>query len=207
MASHRDIVGSRTDRTHRRHPAWSVVAAAGLVVAAGCSSEVQDGDDGAATSPGAAPTSQPAPSADMAPAVPLPPRPVLADEETPEGARAFVEYYLTLVNSLNQAPRSGVLEPLATPACAPCDSFENTVAAMEGAGLRTEGPMLSISEVHEEIGGPAEVVVEVEQLPVDVVDGDGAVHLSHPAGELTMRFQLDWQDSEWIVTTVTLAES
>ena len=116
-------------------PAWARLGTAAVMAAAvlsGCTgSEPDPGPTGAtATSPTESATESPTPTEEPTETSALPPLPEEATENTPEGAEAFIRYYVDVVNEAYTTPRTGLIPPLSDPDCIACIEMENRVAEM-----------------------------------------------------------------------------
>ena len=154
---------------------WLGRAAAVLVVGAlltGC------GSDDAPTEPRAA-ESTATPVADPGSLAPLGPAdlPVPADarRRTPEGAMAFLHYYLGLINHTNRTMDPAHLIDLSQPACETCAAVTAAYQGDAAAGYTYAGGDVAVdSMATANIGGKTAVISFVlSQAPSDVLDSRG----------------------------------
>jgi hypothetical protein len=182
------------------------VAAGALVVGAvltGCSGKQPAND----TLPSAAPTS--AESSESLPPLGPPdlPMPTEAREQTPAGVQAFTEYYISLINRLENDLDGSYLRNLSRN-CDTCDRIAEDAESDALKGYVYKGGSLTISSMGTatltQAGG--EIAFTVNQAPLDVVAGDGrpveeltAPQLSElPAGLTTV-----WSEDHWLISSLS----
>lgn len=161
----------------------------------------------APTTEAPAPTSaEPAPTTEEAEAGP-PEMPDEAKEQTEEGAEAFVEHYLDMLNYTGQHPQTGHLEPLGAEGCKSCRNYEDNVETLVEQGQRNDGPALTISGTNG-IGSSATTIVlaDIEQLDYDVLDTSGDKVRSYESRSGQLKFTLEPAEP-WLVAEVQVAAS
>ncbi|MCH8613297.1 DUF6318 family protein [Arsenicicoccus dermatophilus] len=108
-----------------------------------------------------APPSTPAQPTSTAPASAAPPIrgdatagiPAAARAHTPEGAEAFVRYFIDQVNVAWTTPRTGLIASLSLPTCKSCTNLEKGAADMAAADSHYAKPMLTLKN---EVFSPGE---------------------------------------------------
>lgn len=182
---------------------WAI---AGLVVGttllSGCSEKVEAND----TLP---PTSA-SPSADDLP--PLGPAdfPVPDEARTKDaaGARAFLDYWVALLNRQQAIPAGQPLRDLG-PQCNECLRIARVYDESAASGRRYDGGLLSIVSVASPTVEGEETTVSfiASEEATQLVDASGAIVESVDAdGDLSSGVNLEWSDRlhTWLVTSMTL---
>ena len=179
-------------------------AAVGIAVLAGCS----DGGTANETLPPA--TSPAAPTAEaLQPLGPSDfPVPDEARKKTPEGVRAFTQYYIDLtehqLSSLDPQPIRDLSRD-----CEVCDQLADGYDADRAAGYRYQGEPLTITSTGTAVveGDRGEISFLLNQPPVVLYDSNNQLvsDRQSDAYQLTGGLILEWDNaaSSWLVTQLT----
>jgi hypothetical protein len=162
-----------------------------LLALAGCGGDPKADPSSSPSSPSTSPVS-------TAPSAPVMPEEAKAD--TKAGARAFVKYYIELIN---QAQATGDVDALATaedPGCRSCANARQTLNSIYGTGGHIEGGEFtaSISEVTRRPEmNEWTVFAAVKFAPQQVVRSDGTTSLK--GGRSVMTLVVSYVGSNWLV--------
>ena len=193
-------------------PAWARLGTAAVMAAAvlsGCTGSQPDpGPTGAtATSPTESATESPTPTEEPTETSALPPLPEEATENTPEGAEAFIRYYVDVANLAHQTPQLGLVPQLASDVCESCVTMEQQVSDLVAKGERVEEPVYQIDKI-EPIGGSTGGVQLFNMnvtLPANrILTAEGAEASSYEATEISGRGGAIWEGDRWWVYELTL---
>lgn len=189
----------------RGRPWFIALIVGAAMVAGGCTG---GGSDSAPP-----PTAPPSTSDTAAPTTSSPPAttgsvdsdiPAAARANTPEGAEAFVRYFVEQVNRSWQTANSELVRPLASDECTSCTAFMGTADEYKRLGHHYDGvPMAvadSIVSAFSETEGTV-VFVYGEQAAAAIVDSSGATVRSIPAAKSNIAVTARFGDS-WKVTKV-----
>jgi hypothetical protein len=185
----------------------TVALAVAAAVLCGCSEESRPAD----ALPDA--SSSPLTSSEALPPLGPPdfPVPNEAREKTPEGALAFMQYYLGLSSHIADGyVQSRVLIDLSD-GCATCSRVAASYQENQAAGLRYKG----FDYVFREYGAPivegdrAEIGFVYSQNGYEVIDQSGTAlpgRTVQPSGDLQSGASLSWRDDlvSWVVTSLTI---
>jgi hypothetical protein len=138
----------------------------------------------------------------------VPEMPTGALEDTVEGAEAFVQYYIDLVNYTGKHPKAGILEPYGSPECGTCDVFEEEVATLEESGGYYDADTVSSSDLQTtRFDGDSQVRVFGETPSMNERDASGGVVRSLAADkELEWLVQIKPTDNGFLVVGIVNAE-
>jgi hypothetical protein len=129
----------------------------------------------------------------------LPPE---ARKHTPEGAAAFVKYYIGQTNEAWTKPDVRVLPPLVQADCLSCQAIQDVALELDAKGRHYVSDPVTVTEVVPLDGAPGgrqRVRVQLQQHEVDVVDSAGKVVSTDPAQELARTVDLVWKEASWLV--------
>ena len=171
----------------------------------GSSTSVSSSVSSARSSPSSTSSTTTSSSSSSAAYVPVKPTfPAAAKKHTPEGAEAFVRYYLELSAYAWSKPESGDLEPLADSSCGSCDYLETKAVELIKARERFASGVISVGEVrHVVTADKTIVVVVIDQLRSDRVNGLGHVTFAQLAEPGVQRsVVLEWRSSGWTVLAI-----
>lgn len=130
-----------------------------------------------------------------------------ARAETPQGAEAFVEFFMRQVNKAFTTADSTVLEGLSKPGCNMCDAFIESAADLERRHIHHKG--LSIeptsTTVQQYDDGARSVLVWTTQHSVAIVDDNGEKVDQTNAGDGVLLATLVF-DSRWSVKRLQVAK-
>ena len=150
------------------------------------------------TSTGTPTTGSPTTTATVTPAD-LPPE---ARKHTPEGAAAFVKYYLAQINEAWTTPKAGLLPPLSDEGCLSCQGFEKTAQELAAEGHRYKSTPSSFDSITPVPGAPAGkqyVRVLGTQHRVDIVDTQGQVVSTDSKKEISATVLTVWEGDRWLL--------
>ncbi len=136
------------------------------------------------------------------PGVPeLPPE---AMEDTEDGAEAFVQHYIDLLNYTGQFPQAGVIEPYGTENCLTCDVLAEETRDLEAKSNRYDTDSLRADSIEAlPFEGGYRVQLRGEAKKSAIIDKDGLTQSStEPIPDLSWAFQLQFLSSgfeiDWI---------
>ncbi len=109
------------------------------VLLSACQSDDAEPGAGGSTEPTEMSVSTPT-ATKQPPQSPTPPEmPALASQKSTAGAKAFVAYYIDVLNYSHQAESSRLLEPLAARGCLVCAAFAQSISQMKTNGGEQSG--------------------------------------------------------------------
>jgi hypothetical protein len=148
------------------------------------------------TSTGAPTTGSPTTTATVDPAD-LPPE---ARKHTPEGAAAFVKYYIEQLNLAWTTPDSSLLPPLSDPECIACKNLNDTAVQLERDKQHYTRDPVTVTKVvplSENGKGVQLVRLFMDQHKVDVVDSAGKIVLTDPKKKVARTVGTTWVGKSW----------
>lgn len=160
-------------------------------------------DDEPGTAPTALPSITVTPSASATPSdptAPLPTPPAEASAHTPDGAAAFVRFYIDLINDAYATGASQPLRAYATDACDSCASIADAVDDIYTDGGRAIGGQLTINTLTPTgvaEGVQTSVVVDATTDAYQRIDSSGVVVEDLPPVRRLMIVDLSWARSAW----------
>ena len=174
----------------------------GIVLLGGCDSE-----EPPTSGPTPTPSSTTSSTSPSPPATPTPTPsetstiPAAARKNTPEGAEAFVRYF---VNQSAQAWMEGdadLVESLSDADCESCAELAARADQLKQAGQHYAAAPITVTKVRALTGDESRINVaaSIRQRRVDVVDEGGEVVSSDGADELRRTFLLYWKGDQWVV--------
>lgn len=193
---------------------WVAALAAASIAVAGCSGGSSAGESSTFLTSTSSSSSQPstsrtttssttsAPQSSNATYAGAPGVPEAAKHKTDAGAIAFAKYYLETVNKVGQAPKVGVLEPLALPSCKTCGNHQSTVESLVDENEKFSGPQAVVGEgMVLPIKDAMMVRVGLKPLATNIVDKEGNLVEKLPtdttsAVVLGLKWQSGWRVSE-----------
>jgi hypothetical protein len=122
--------------------------------------------------------------------------------QTPEGAVAFVRFYVDQINRAWTEPNDGTLRPNSTSECLSCAALQETAASLVSTGERFAGPPLQLDSITPRDGAPPGqqfVSAQMQQLASSRVDGSGQVKESQSQASAVRDFVVIWQESRWLM--------
>ena len=150
------------------------------------------------TSTGAPTTGSPTTTATVSPAD-LPPE---ARKHTPEGAAAFVKYWVEQSNEAWTRPDATLLPPLSDPDCIACKSLQETAEELVAKHQRYESDPVSNIRTEPVPGAPTGkqfVRLHAQQNRVNVVDERGRVVSTDPSKNVVKTVMVQWGDQAWVL--------
>lgn len=182
-------------------------AASGLGVAlalVGCSSGGADPPVGGSTTSRSATSSPPSRSATTSspPTTAAVDIPAAATAHTPEGAEAFVRFFVEQSNVAWTKPAAGLLPPLSDPGCIACKGLETTASELVTKKQRyVSAPITQIrtTAVSGAVAARQLIRLTANQNRVKVVDAAGTEVRTDPAMKIARTVLLIWGDEQWRV--------
>ena len=124
--------------------------------------------------------------------------PVAARAQTPEGAEAFVKFFMDEVSRAWTKPIAGLIPPLGEPGCIACKSFEDTAKDLVAKSQRYESRPSTTLSANAVDGGPRRMVhVVLQQHEVDIVDSAGNTVLTDKGKRFAVNAELAWRGGRW----------
>ena len=170
----------------------------------GSSTSVSSSVSSARSSPSSASSTTTSSSSSSAAYVPVKPKfPAVAKKHTPEGAEAFVRYYLESVNYAWAKPDLTALPPLGESDCESCVNLQETAKSIHTARAWLTGPPLTVKQVNHlvTVAGESLVTSVMQQEPVSRFRPDGSLLSTSTGEELRRTFSLVWA-SGWHVQDI-----
>jgi hypothetical protein len=184
------------------------VAAVGLVVVtvlAGCGGDEPGAGATATVAPTATPTATPTPTADI-PVVPVPVLPEEAKEYTSDGAIAFVHYAVEVINRAYVTGDTQSLLAIGTDDCPTCRRTAEDIDTVFASGNVVRGGAVTLEQTDwvalgENVIPTVPSVVAIAEMTE--VAPDGRIVTTIPAeSDLTMLWDLVWEDERWLLADV-----
>lgn len=129
----------------------------------------------------------------------LPPE---ARKHTPEGAAAFVRYFVEQSNKAWTVPDDRVLPPLSDSGCLSCQALQQTAVDLVAKKQHYRSAPVTLSKVAPIPGGPAGqqyVRVLGTQNRVDIIDRAGKVVSTDPKKPVALTASAVWRGNTWLV--------
>ncbi|MDO5502973.1 MAG: DUF6318 family protein [Actinomycetia bacterium] len=146
------------------------------------------------------PTETPTPTPSEDPTA-LPPLPEAATENTPEGAEAFIRYYIDVLNHLHQYPQTGEVAHFADEGCESCRNAEERIAWLIEHDAHLDGDLYELDSLTR-IGGGAPGVTRFSTvwlgLGPKVLARDGEILESIPTDEFNGIMAAKWEGQSWV---------
>jgi hypothetical protein len=136
--------------------------------------------------------------------------PAAAQQRTPEGAKAFAEFYYEVLSDSQYRADSSQLRALHAASCVACQAFAKKADEMKQRGQHVDSRSLTVDDA---VVTPTSVrngfVIDVlaDDRPSNVVDANGSVVSSSKGAKLTFRTQVVWISSGWKVADSKLVKS
>ena len=195
-------------RRMRRRRALIAGSALGVAVVLGGCESAADPTPSATTTPSATPSSS-SPTSPASSPSPTPTEtstiPAAARQNTPEGAEAFVKYFMDQVNVAWTTPQSGVIAAESTRNCEFCATTERRAEYLVNERQRYADEPVSVRSVQALSGAPegqmylASVLI---QNASEVVDERGRVVASDEREVLRRNIALRWEEGRWMMLAV-----
>ncbi|MBA2508208.1 MAG: hypothetical protein H0V32_05820 [Nocardioidaceae bacterium] len=184
-----------------------------LAVVVGCSEEDPPASLPSPTSPSSASSSAPettttAPSTSATPTG-APTVPAAAQEQTPDGAAAFVQHYYETLEYSWSVMDSSPLRALGD--CLSCANLAGTIDEVAAAGDHLEGGNIVVKSVEPSsvsADGATTVNSLVSSAEQRIVGPDGVTQevLGQEQPDLQFFFDLTWTNGGWAVTSIRIIE-
>jgi len=134
----------------------------------------------------------------------VPTLPPEAQENTPEGAEAFVRHWVEVLNDANHGSGGKAIRSLSADACAQCAAIAETADNIARGRTKVEGGAWSVVAVGEAPGRPETgdllLGVSVKIEPGWITRGSGDRERTQGARE-TLSFSLSWKGG-WAVEQI-----
>lgn len=166
---------------------------------------------GSSTTPPTTTTATAVPTTGTAGTAPYPAGvPAAARANTTEGAKAFVKYYVSLVNEAYTTPKVGLLPPLSSSSCKTCATFENNASVYVARGYRYDQAATEIFEVapawDDTSSGPKRVMDATgHQNAAKILDASNRVVKAIDPADYVMVMTISWTTSGWVVDLIQVA--
>lgn len=189
-------------RVRGRYAAWPALAV--VLVVGACSG----GDDpppsssttsGSSSSSSTPTTTTSSPSTTTTATVKVP---AAAQKHTPEGAEAFVKFYIDQSNEASIKADVTLLPPLSDPGCKSCRALQSAVEELKTNGTHYDSAPVTVSKATAIDGGPKGqqfVRVLMTQNKTNVVDAAGKVISTDPRADLARTFSATWRGERWVL--------
>ena len=171
-----------------RRTFWPCLALTAVLLA-GCSDdpEPKEPDPSGSTSP--EPTATP------------PPLPEAATQETPEGAAAFVDHYLAVLNYAAHTGDTEPLESLSEQDCSGCRDYAEHFAERAEAGGSLEGGDFRAGQITvKPYGSDTSLVTELKISSGTVVETEGSPATSFGESTETVTFVATYSEGKWSIS-------
>lgn len=189
------------------HRAWIAIAVGvACLLIGGCTSEAAD-PSGTPTAPSSSTPSSaspsPSPTATSEPSPSAPVMPALARKKTPAGAKAFVRYYVEVLNSAWISGRTPQLRGLATTHCLGCRLAAREIEKSTAKGGYRRGSRWTVIALYAIPMQPLDQPI----MNVAIRNSSGTYRPSRgadvrkiDAGVTGYDFHLRWVPNRWLVT-------
>lgn len=130
--------------------------------------------------------------------------PAAAKKQTAASAEAFVAYFFELANFAYAKPEAGLIGPLGTLDCKPCQYYEREATALAHDDRHYQSSVLTVKSTSistTDLDKPW-VTLSGRQNKVPIVEPDGRLTAASPASPVTFRVLLKWTDVGWRVQNV-----
>lgn len=182
------------------------VAVLTLAVLAGCSDEDPPASlptPTASSTPTTAPeTTTTAPPTSATPTG-APTVPAAAQEQTPDGAAAFVQHWYDTLEYAESIMNSSPVRALDDGSCLSCDNFADTIDSVAADGDRLEGGKITAHNIEPNAiqgNGSSTVNTLISYTEQRIASPDGTTELLGPGEDnIQFFFTLAWRDSSWRV--------
>ena len=190
--------------------AVSATLAGVVALAAGCTTDPQPAPPtttSGVVSP-TSPTSLPSPSTSASPTSVAYPTdlPAEALANTPEGAVAFVRYFLKAVNRGYYGPTPGIVVPLSQPTCRSCAEYQKDFAELADNKRHLDREPFTVTEITviSDTGPGAVYSVDavIKQNSARVIDATGGTHDTWSATTGVLVVDLIRDGERWTVNEV-----
>jgi hypothetical protein len=126
--------------------------------------------------------------------------PAAAKQRTPDGAKAFAQYYLETYSEAAHQADAAVVVKLSDPSCGGCKSLIDLVEGYRAKGQRVDRVSLTVDETALRPEGTLTRPV-VDALAKDarkrILNRDGSVASNVAAANINFRLTLVWSESGW----------
>ncbi len=216
---------SRVPLKNSRLLRTSALATSALLLIAGCAgtpsadtSSAASGSSAESATPTPTPTATPTPTPSYKPAsaegpaenVPVPVMPAAAKEHTEEGYKAFVEYWVALVNHAHQTRTTDVIAPFTSSKCGSCQNILGSSEYMMTQGKWMVGGdwtvVGSYTDMTKNSGGQIQGLVEMRQDRVDMYSGPSKRENTEKASTIKLIVILQPSEKGWIVVDIGTPE-
>ena len=187
-------------RVRGRYAAWPALAA--LLAVGACSGggdpPTPSSTSSTSTSSSTTSSTTSSPSTTTA-SVQLPPE---ARKHTPEGAEAFVRFFVEQSNEAWTKPDDSLLPPLSEKGCLSCEALQKTAGQLVAKKQRYRTNPVTLQEIDAVGGAPSGqqyVRVLGTQNRVDVIDSTGKVVMTDPKKSVALTASAVWKEGRWFM--------
>jgi hypothetical protein len=128
--------------------------------------------------------------------------PAVAQKHTPEGAEAFVRFFVEQSNDAWTRPDDTLLPPISDPGCVACRGLQSTAEELVAKKQHyVSAPVTDIRTTAVDGAKPGQQMVRLlaKQNMVQVLDASGTVVRTDPAMDLARTVLVTWGDGQWRV--------
>jgi hypothetical protein len=150
----------------------------------------------------AKPVYKPATATSKALNVPVPVMPEAAKKKTPEGAKAFVGYWVAMLSYAYETGDVKTLDTLGAPECRLCHSQPRNIEALWSNGSWVEGGKLRTAAVEVKVApraGRVGLVAQVDQAGLKLHNATGRVIRSGDKQVSAIAFTLHFANGGWSI--------
>ncbi|GAB3085859.1 DUF6318 family protein [Isoptericola nanjingensis] len=180
------------------------IAAAAVLLVAGCDDDPPATPSPEPTAASASPSASPSPSATAV--VVAPERPKAMDGDGPAGAEAAAVYFLELDDYIMKTGDTAEWESMSTSSCGHCAARLDQARDIAEQNAVWEGGETEARVVHTYEQDAATSIwpidVEIKVAPVTVNDASGKQIFEDPAREAGLRVEIAHKDGSWAVVGV-----
>jgi hypothetical protein len=189
-------------RVRGRYAAWPALA---VVLAVGACSGVDDPPPSSSTSSGSSSSSSTPTTTTSSPSTTATATvkvPAAAQKHTPEGAAAFVKFYIDQSNDAWTKPDDSLLPPLSDKGCLSCQALQKTATNLVAKKQKYRTSPMTITKLGAVGGAPTGqqyVRVLGTQNRVDVIDSKGTVVMTDPKQSVALTASAVWKEGRWFI--------
>ncbi|WP_409483331.1 DUF6318 family protein [Arsenicicoccus dermatophilus] len=131
--------------------------------------------------------------------------PAAARAHTPEGAEAFVRYFVDQINVAWTTPRTGLISSLSLSTCKSCANLEKSAADMAATSSHYAEPTLTLKNVEygmDELTRQELVTADVTDTPQPYVTKGGSTQLARRKEIAARSFDVAWSRNSWRISEI-----
>ena len=192
----------------RRSLAVTVIVASSALLLAGCSQRdvagsIESSPSSSESNRTEPPTAAPTPSETTT--VEAPAMPVLAKQQSNAGAKAFIRYYIDVLNHSHRSQTSQLLRSLGTPTCPVCDILAAGIDGIRKAGGVQRGGGWTVTDIRllpRSDDRHPNYLVDIDVASGSVKRSSEDSRHTIPPSHLRYVFQLGWYQGNWAFSDV-----